>query len=367
MDKLPILLLLIVSLVAALHVTDISHCPALAIRALGPRDITDLRPGDIKIFGALGDSVLAGYGVNNINPGIFGLLNTTSLTEYRGLNYLLGGDAKAVTIANFMKHYNSQIHGSSIGFHELRRMQKGKPNLYLPQVDNLNAAKSSAKAVDLGFEMDYLVKTLKETSKTGDILLDHWKMITIHIGGNDLCSSCKPEFSNITSAEAYGGYVEEAVVRIKNHFPNNTLVNLVGTLNMKDIHQTALENPEYCSNRSLFRPCSCLYTVENPDVITKLASDYDSQLQLIARKYAAKPNSTFGVIFTPLPANLTSAPVEVLSNIDCFHPSLVGHKWFAKAIWNRFFIRNEFKPSIIQFNDSEKIYCPTENDRIQVL
>lgn len=150
MDKLPILLLLIVSLVAALHVTDISHCPALAIRALGPRDITDLRPGDIKIFGALGDryllmyvtklvtlffttkmiaSVLAGYGVNNINPGIFGLLNTTSLTEYRGLNYLLGGDAKAVTIANFMKHYNSQIHGSSIGFHELRRMQKGKPNL----------------------------------------------------------------------------------------------------------------------------------------------------------------------------------------------------------------------------------------------
>lgn len=117
-----------------------------------------------------------------------------------------------------------------------------------------------------------------------------------------MCSSCKPEFSNITSAEAYGGYVEEAVVRIKNHFPNNTLVNLgayhskdifllnsmlithirtlyiVGTLNMKDIHQTALENPEYCSNRSLFRPCSCLYTVENPDVITKLASGEYVQL-----------------------------------------------------------------------------------------
>lgn len=125
-------------------------------------------------------SVLAGYGVNNINPGIFGLLNTTSLTEYRGLNYLLGGDAEAVTIANFMKHYNPQICGPSIGYHELRRMQKGKLNLCmlllnlsnnaiphihnfildLPQVDNLNAAKSSAKAVDLEFELEYLVQSM---------------------------------------------------------------------------------------------------------------------------------------------------------------------------------------------------------------
>lgn len=73
--------------------------------------------------------MLAGYGVNNVNPGIFGLLNTTSLIEYRGLNYLMGGDSKAITVANFMKHYSPQILGSSKGFHELRKIQEGKPNL----------------------------------------------------------------------------------------------------------------------------------------------------------------------------------------------------------------------------------------------
>lgn len=61
MDKLSVLMLLAASLVAALHVTDISHCPALPIRTLGPKDITDLRPGDIKIFGALGDRYLLMY------------------------------------------------------------------------------------------------------------------------------------------------------------------------------------------------------------------------------------------------------------------------------------------------------------------
>lgn len=39
----------------ALNVTTISDCPVLQARTSPPKDITDLRADDIKIFGALGD------------------------------------------------------------------------------------------------------------------------------------------------------------------------------------------------------------------------------------------------------------------------------------------------------------------------
>ncbi|GAA5799047.1 hypothetical protein HPULCUR_004456 [Helicostylum pulchrum] len=78
-------------------------------------------------------------------------------------------------------------------------------------------------------------------------------------------------------------------------------------------------------------------------------------MQEIATKYAAKPGSNFGVIYTPISIDITSLPVDAFSNIDCFHPSLLGHQWFAKLIWNQYFLRKDFKPSILTYNPREQI------------
>lgn len=41
----------------------------------------------------------------------------TSLFEYRGLSYSIGGDTNATTIPNFIKHYQRDVTGYSTGKH----------------------------------------------------------------------------------------------------------------------------------------------------------------------------------------------------------------------------------------------------------
>lgn len=53
----------------------------------------------------------------NIDSGALGLLNPFEIMEYRGLGYLMGANRGAVSIANFIKHYNPDLHGPSVGAH----------------------------------------------------------------------------------------------------------------------------------------------------------------------------------------------------------------------------------------------------------
>lgn len=57
--------------------------------------------------------------MKNVPEGPLGLLNANALTEFRGLNYMMGADAEAVSIANFMKHYNPNLRGPSTEIHPL--------------------------------------------------------------------------------------------------------------------------------------------------------------------------------------------------------------------------------------------------------
>lgn len=51
-------------------------------------------------------------GINNGEGGT-GILNFSSVLEFRGNSYGIGGDTGAVTLANFIKNYNPNVHGAS--------------------------------------------------------------------------------------------------------------------------------------------------------------------------------------------------------------------------------------------------------------
>jgi hypothetical protein len=74
-----------------------------------PTSVHKLRPGDIKVVAALGDSLTAALG-GNANT-IFGLL-----LEYRGRSWSIGGHSqleKVVTLPNIIKKFNPYVKGSS--------------------------------------------------------------------------------------------------------------------------------------------------------------------------------------------------------------------------------------------------------------
>lgn len=63
-------------------------------------------------------SITAGFGIMGVNtslPPLLAMLD--SYKEYRGLSYSIGGDEGALTIPNYIKHYQPNVTGYSIGQH----------------------------------------------------------------------------------------------------------------------------------------------------------------------------------------------------------------------------------------------------------
>lgn len=106
-----------IATVLAATASSISGCPALPARTSAAKDVTDLRIDDIKVVAALGDSIMAGFGMMGVDYEGTGLLNLSTLLEYRGNSYGIGGDTGAITLANFIKRYNPQVQGASVLSH----------------------------------------------------------------------------------------------------------------------------------------------------------------------------------------------------------------------------------------------------------
>jgi phospholipase B1 len=70
-----------------------------------------LRPSDIQVVGAIGDSLTAANGGKALT--IVGVI-----TQYRGMSWSIGGDADirtVTTVPNILKLYNKNLKGFSVG------------------------------------------------------------------------------------------------------------------------------------------------------------------------------------------------------------------------------------------------------------
>lgn len=106
-----------ISTVLAATASTIAGCPALPARTSAAKDVTDLRIDDISMMAALGDSIMAGFGMMGVDYSGTGLLNLSTIYEYRGSSYGIGGDTGAITLTNFAKRYNANIKGASVLSH----------------------------------------------------------------------------------------------------------------------------------------------------------------------------------------------------------------------------------------------------------
>ncbi|KAI8344745.1 hypothetical protein BC941DRAFT_497949, partial [Chlamydoabsidia padenii] len=350
--------------------SSISGCPALKPRTTPPKDITDLRPDDIKVLGALGDSIMAGY----VMKGVTSSLDPAALIEYRGQSYAIGADTNAITLANFMNYYQSGKKGPSVGSHLVTTCNiiggSCSQTQYRPELDMLNGALSGAMAFNLQVELGYALSRMKKIS--GIDIQNDWKLITLQIGSNDQCASCNSELSSKVTAEQYGINVENAIKLIQSQSPK-TIVNIIGAFNVSQVFPLSQKSGlNYCrmtnndpSTIKNMKECACSADKDHK-AMDDLAASYNQQLISIASKYKAQPNGTFAVVYRPANINIMSFPIDALSNYDCFHPSLKGHQWMAKIAWNMLFLPSNKQPGVYNFDANQQIYCPTDADRIQL-
>jgi len=144
------------------------------------RSVHQLRPEDIGLIASLGDSITAGAGAKARN--VFEVLD-----ENRGSTFFTGADEdwrSCPSVHNFIKEYNPWLQGGAHGstrIFEIPFKRKGFGER------GLNLSVSGAVAQDVPEMAKQLVKMVR-----GMHGWKHkWKLVSVLIGHNDLCSkSC---------------------------------------------------------------------------------------------------------------------------------------------------------------------------------
>ncbi|KAG2222312.1 hypothetical protein INT45_001575 [Circinella minor] len=349
--------------VTAVNVTSINDCPALPARESRPVDATDVRIDDIKVIAALGDSIMAGFGM----MGSSGSVDLGAFREYRGQSYGIGGDRDAQTMATFTKKFSPDLVGPSLGDRSASLCLTGwcSPTFTYKTNDKLNGAVSGSIAKSLDNQLDYIIPKIKSLASDFD---NDWKLINIQIGSNDQCASCGKNADDVTS-DKYAGYVSKAVERIVKNVPN-VIVNLMGVFRVSPVYDLT-SGQRYCPsylgqplNRLL---CSCFKsTSEARKEMDALSDSYNNELIKIYQSYQGKNATSYAVTYQPNNIQVGGFPLEMMSTSDCFHPSLMSHQWISKIAWNALFTPRDYKPDVINYDKGQQIYCPTATDRIVI-
>ncbi|ORY90421.1 hypothetical protein BCR43DRAFT_518886 [Syncephalastrum racemosum] len=357
---------------------SIHQCPRLAPRDKPPTGVNDLRPDDIGVIAAIGDSIMAGFiarGVNASTPYV----TLSQYTEDRGVSFAIGGDRDAVTLPNILEHYaGAGLQGASVGTRPPQICEDELWSLCIGTEhhgdDHFNAAQSGATSLNFTQQVQYLIERIGR----GTSFDDEWKILTIFLGSNDVVLACLPGYS----AAEYEQRMREGLSLLKQNL-NKVFINLIApspanandllkhTLDLSYVKPTVPPNPGY----DLFI-CPCCYEIPAIDVLgtpvsplgqatmTLASTAFGLSIKKLANEFAdTSPNATFTVTYQ----NMYSIPTSprYISNIDGYHASKLGHAYGAKLLWNNMFRKEALRPLMTVEHEGELVRCPTESDRFQ--
>lgn len=282
-------------------------CPPLPVPA-DTDNVNNLRPGNIKVVMAMGDSITAAMSAKDST--------FLSMKEYRGLAFSMGGDSGVTTIPNLLKPYVGQGYpvGASTGV--------GKRTM---GTNGLNAAVSGAINIDLVGQAQWLVNALK-TNKAVNMTHD-WKLLTIWIGSNNLCDVCSDESNN--NAPNFEKYVTDALEHIYQNVPR-VFVNLLLNLDITQLHSI---DSGLCGILHKVA-CGCVTNADKRAKVYKALLEYQQKVPQIAQKFASRNNPEFTVVAQPFLEKTLVLERSELAKADCFHPSAYSHGVAAVALWN---------------------------------
>jgi phospholipase B1 len=177
----------------------------------------------------------------------------------------------------------------------------------------------------------------------------------------------------LLKADKYEKHVRDTLEVIRKEVPK-VVVNLVGVFNVSEIYGVTLDNQHCQLLRGFYHlklecGCALINGAGASSVrasLNALSSELNTRLIKIRNEYAANPSDTFGVVFQPANIVFSGMPIEVISMVDCFHPSRLGHAWTAKFLWSGLFIPLSGRGANLNYDANYPVYCPNETDRIRL-
>ncbi|XP_034713353.1 phospholipase B1, membrane-associated [Etheostoma cragini] len=311
-----------------------------------PTSAHRLRPADIKVVAALGDSITAGFGAKAKN-----LLQLR--TEYRGVAWSIGGDKTietVTTLPNILKKFNPEIKGVSLGQGKLRT--------------GFNMAVSGAKISGIPEQVRRLIDTMKSNSAVD--FKNDWKLVTLFIGGNDLCQYCNDRAS--LSPQNYIHHMMTSLDMLYKEVPR-IIVNVLGILEIEGLRRIKRDSLGCSVLQKYVCPCFLLAGEDSPELAEVKRINRELQIETEKLVYGSRydEREDFAVVLQPffrntiVPLNADGRPDTTYFSEDCFHFSERGHADMATALWNNMLEPVDKKQAYNNFTNSRNnIKCPSE-------
>ncbi|CAH1264274.1 PLB1 [Branchiostoma lanceolatum] len=310
-----------------------------------PTSVHQLRPEDVDVVGAIGDSFTAGNGASAWT--ILGCL-----TEYRGRSWSIGGDESFVsgvtTLPNILREFNPNMKGFSTGSGDADSSGA-----------HLNRAVAGAISVDMAKQAKDLVQRMKDSKEIN--FEKDWKVVTMLIGGNDLCDFCNDKEKYLP--ENYRENIKTALDILHNELPR-TFVNVVTVMDMVQI--TQLGNGIICGSVHS-AVCSCASPGASDAELKELQefnNKYQDETNQLVNSGRYDTRDDFTVVVQPFmqefqpPKESNGEPDMSYFAPDCFHFSEKGQNSAGKELWNTMLEPVGNKQTSWQMY--EPVKCPTK-------
>ncbi|XP_060042778.1 phospholipase B1, membrane-associated-like isoform X2 [Erinaceus europaeus] len=331
---------------------SILQCNDTAPSSTKPKSVHSLKPGDINVVAALGDSLTVGSGLDTGPGNLLGMA-----TQFRGLSFSGGGDNSldnVTTLPNILRKFNSGLLGFSVCFGEA-----SSDNAFL------NQAVPEAQAKDFLSQAQTLVQ--KMTTDNRIDLNDHWKVITVLIGNRDICEFCMNQQEY--TAEKFLEHVRSGLDYLQAQVPR-ALINLVDFMNPDIMRQVFLENP-MCPTQQASTLCNCVLTPKRNSLsliaLETLTRSYQSGLRELVYSGRYDTRDDFTVVLQPffqnliLPVGQDGRPDISYFAADCLLPSQRFHSQLARALWDNMVNPLEKKAHFLNLGKEVALPCPNQN------
>uniref|UniRef100_A0A8C0UUQ3 Phospholipase B1, membrane-associated n=1 Tax=Cyanistes caeruleus TaxID=156563 RepID=A0A8C0UUQ3_CYACU len=316
-------------------------CPGHTPSSRVPTSVHELRPADIKAIGALGDSLTTAVGAKV--PDL--------QTDWKGLSWSIGGDAILeiqATLPNILKKFNPNLFGFSTGSSN--------------ETAGFNVAERNATARDMPAQAHALVELMRSSSKIN--FKEDWKLITILVGGSDLCQYCLDK--ETYSVQKYVKHLQDTLDIFYKELPR-VFINMVEMLEFSGLRQITASSSECALTAKKICPCF-LNPEENSSElqeIKRVNRDFQAEALHLINSGRYEQREDFAVVIQPffrttlMPVDSTGKPDMSFFSADCFHFSVRGYAEMAMALWNNMLEPVGEKQTYNNFtHDRSKLKCP---------
>ncbi|XP_067625459.1 phospholipase B1, membrane-associated [Eurosta solidaginis] len=289
-----------------------------------PTSVHELRPGDIDVIASIGDSLSAGNGI--MSDRVLHILNEFRAFSFAGGGY---GDWRSyLTLPNILKVFNPNLYGYAT-----------ENELTIDSTSHLNIAEPMIMSRDLPYQVSVLIERMRQDPNID--VKNHWKLLTIFVGNNDICSDMCHHTNKTEFLQRHELDLRRAFTLLRDNLPRMvvnlmTVPNLVATL-----HQ--MQNVPLSCFAVHHLGCHCLFSHNVGE--RELLQDYEfverwhEVDQYIAQLPEFQTND-FTILYQPFIAHM-NAPKKDNGEVDyryfasdCFHFSQLGHASLANTLFN---------------------------------